>query len=389
MKGIQGVSKTVYYISFPLSFIAFILPVYASDLGSSPMEIGILYSIVSLCSILIRPVVGKWIDKRGRRSGVIIGVLAYTIAVGLYLIASSYSFILIARVVQSTGASFLWVSINAMIADISRDSDRAKNFGMIEQYSSRGSFIGSGIGFSLMFFSNSDNRLQLVFLVFLLIAAYALINSLRNTEETINTREENIKEEFENKDQFLKYIVIMGVLSAISTVMAPVYLVYLRETITRDLALISFLFVPGAVLSMFLPSKIGKLSDRIGRKRMLSAGMFLSGIFVVLIPLVTGYYAFMGLYTLMEIAGMISSPAEGALVAEITGGNHSGKAYGSYRLATGIGGVIGPLVGTVVYQYLGRGAIFYIEGAALLAASIIIWVVVRDKRDMLALNSHI
>ncbi len=387
MKGLLGVSKTVYYISFPLSFIAFILPVYASDLGSSPLEIGILYSIVSLCSILIRPVVGRWIDKRGRRSGVIIGVLAYTIAVGLYLIAGSYGLILLARVVQSIGASFLWVSINAMVADISQDSDRAKNFGTIEQYSSRGSFIGSGIGFFLMFSSSSENRLQLVFIVFFLIALYALINSIRKTEETINIKEVNNKEGFKNKDQFMKYIVVMGVLSAISTVMAPVYLVYLRETITRDLALISFLFLPGAVLSMFLPSKMGKLSDRVGRKRMLSAGMFLSGILVMLIPLTTGYPAFMGLYTLMGLADIISSPAEGALVAEITGGNHSGRAYGSYRLATGIGGVIGPLVGTVVYQYLGKDTIFYIEGAALLAASIIIWFIIRDKRDIAALNS--
>lgn len=180
MNKLQGVLKTVFYISFPLSFIGFILPVYASNLGSSPLEIGVLYSIVSLCSILIRPIVGRWIDNKGRRSGLIIGVLAYAAAIGLYFMADSYIYILVARVVQSTAASFLWVSVNAMIADVSQDGDRAKNFGIMDQYSNRGCFIGSAIGFTVMFSSDSDKRLQLVFLVFLLIAIYALINSIRN-----------------------------------------------------------------------------------------------------------------------------------------------------------------------------------------------------------------
>lgn len=379
MKKLEGVLKTVFYISFPLSFIGFILPVYASNLGSSPLEIGVLYSIVSLCSILIRPIVGRWIDNKGRRSGLIIGVLAYAVAIGLYFMADGYIYILIARVVQSTAASLLWVSVNAMIADVSQDSDRAKNFGIMDQYSNRGGFIGSTIGFTIMFSSDSDKRLQLVFLIFLLIAIYALVNSIRNTNETINSKEIMIDKKVENNNQFVKYIAIMGMLSAVSSVMAPIYLVYLKETITKNLALISYLFIPGAIMSIFLPEKMGRLSDKVGRKKMLIAGMFLNGIFTILIPLVKGYYAFMSLYALMALAGLISSPAESALVAEITGGKQSGKVYGNYRLATGIGGIIGPLIGTVVYQCMGKGTIFYIEGILLLIASIVIRIVIRDN----------
>lgn len=380
MNKLKGVSKTVFYISFPLSFIGFILPIYASNLGSGPVEIGILYSIVSLCSIIIRPFVGKWIDKKGRRNGIIIGTLAYAAAIGLYFIANNYINILIARMIQSIAASFLWISVNAMVADVSDDRDRSKNFGIIEQYSNRGACIGSCIGFTIMFSSNHNQRLQFVFLVYLFIAIYAFINSMKNTNETIIPEDTKVEKEIENDRQFFKYIIIMGILSLISSIMAPIYLVYLKETITKDLALISFLFVPGSIMAMFLPAKIGKLSDRIGRKVMLVAGMLLSGVFTIIIPLVKGYYAFMGLYTLIALSELISSPAESALVAEITGGNHRGKAYGNYRFATGIGGIIGPLLGTVVYQYLGKGTIFYIEGVSLVIAAIAIGLVIKDKK---------
>lgn len=384
MNRLKGVSKTVFYISFPLSFIGFILPVYAFNLGSSPMEIGILYSIVSLCSIIIRPLVGRWIDNKGRRSGFIIGVVAYAVAIGLYLIAYSYTLIFIARVVQSTAASFLWVSVNAMIADVSQDNDRARNFGIIEQCSNKGAFMGSNIGFAILFFSDSSQRLQLALLIFFIIAVYALVNSIRNTNETIKTEEIIIDKKPKNREQFIKYIVIMGILSAVSSVIAPIYLVYLKETVTEDLALISFLYVPGAIMSMFLPARMGKLSDKIGRKKMLVTGMLLNGIFTLLIPWANGYYSFMSLYFLMAVAGLISSPAESAMVSEITGGNHSGRAYGSYRLATGIGGIIGPLVGTAVYQYLGKGTIFYIEGFALLAAAIAVGLAIHDRNEKIS-----
>lgn len=382
MYRLKGVSKTVFYISFPLTFIGFILPVYAADLGSSPLEIGVLYSVVSLCSILIRPVVGRWIDNRGRRSGIIIGVFAYAAAIGLYIIADSYSYILIARVVQSTAASFLWVSVNAMVADVSQDSDRAGNFGIMEQYSNRGAVLGSNIGFIVLFFSKSSQRVQLAFVVFFIIAVYSLVNSIRSTSETIAPGEKVKAPGTVENNQFIKYIVIMGVLSMVSSVMAPIYLVYLKETITEDLALISFLFLPGAIMSMFLPVRMGKLSDRIGRKKMLTAGMLLSGIFTLLIPLANGYYTFMGLYALVALAGFVSSPAESALVAEITGGSNTGKAYGNYRLATGIGGIIGPLIGSTVYQYLGKGTIFYIEGVALLFAAAAIGMIIKDKSSI-------
>jgi MFS family permease len=172
----------------------------------------------------------------------------------------------------------------------------------------------------------------------------------------------------------------MGILTAISSMTAPVFLVYLKETITKDMALISFLFVPGAFLSLFLPAKMGKLSDRIGRKVMLVSGMILSALFTILIPAAKGYYPIMALYTLLAVSGFISSPAQSAMVTEITSGNQRGRAFGLYQLATGIGGTIGPLLGTAVYQYMGKGNLFYIQGTALIAAAFAVGLIIKERK---------
>lgn len=63
----KELKRSIYFISFPLSFIGFIFPIYASNLGVSTMELGYLYSMFSMVSIIIRPIVGSLIDKRGRK----------------------------------------------------------------------------------------------------------------------------------------------------------------------------------------------------------------------------------------------------------------------------------------------------------------------------------
>lgn len=380
MKRISGAINVVYYISFPLTFLGFILPVYASSLGSSPIEIGMLYSVFSLCSVLIRPQVGKWIDNRGRRSGLLTGMLFYTLSIGLYLAAQNYVYILLARIVQSIGSSFLWVSLDTMVSDVSSGENRGRNFGVVEQFSNRGTYLGSLIGFTILFNKNFEDPFKNIFGIYLVISIYALIKGMKIVNETLNPSEEKIYEVPIRNREFIKYIAVMGILAAISSMTAPVFLVYLRETITKDLALTSFLFVPGALLSLFLPARMGKFSDRAGRKVMLLSGMLISAVFTMLIPAVKGYYLFMALYTALSAAGLIGSPAQSALVAEITGGNHRGRAYGLYQFATGIGGTLGPMLGTLVYQYIGKGIIFYIQGAALIAGAVVIWLVIKDRK---------
>lgn len=64
MNNLKALKKSIFYISFPFSLIGFLFPVYAHSIGVSVIELGIIYSVFSLFTILIRPVVGFLIDKK-------------------------------------------------------------------------------------------------------------------------------------------------------------------------------------------------------------------------------------------------------------------------------------------------------------------------------------
>lgn len=369
----QGIKKAVFYISFPLSFIAFIFPIYASSLGISVVEIGFLYTIFSVVAILIRPVVGNLIDKKGRKKGILIGVVIYTIVNFLYSIARDYRYLLIARILQSLAASFLWISIDAAISDISSKENRAQNFGILEQSQVKGEFLGSVIGFTVLFNNFFENPFSVVFKVFFITSIISLFFTFKRVPETLEYKKDIELGMLKNKKHLRYFLIIMGIISFISSLTAPIYLIYLQQNITNKLYLISYLFVPSAILSMFLPRRFGIYADKNGRKKVIFIGMLLNAVLQIFIPFVRAYYPFMILYTLISIVNMFYSPALSSIIIDFVGENKRGRSYGLYSFASGVGSALGPLVGTYIYENIGRSIVFYLQGSLLIVAIVSIY----------------
>lgn len=386
MEFLKDIRKPLYYISFPLSFIGFILPVYVSNMGSSPVMIGMLYSVFSLFSILIRPMVGRLMDKKGRKSAFATGLLLYAGVSFLFLIGKTYGYVLAARIVQSIAASFLWVSVDTMVSDVSTDDERSRNFGIVQQYTGRGQVIGATIGFTLLFCNIFDEPFTYIFGIYFLVSILALYNGLRLCRETLNLKVYEHNEERLTDRKFIIFIIMMGILSAVQSMTAPVLLLYLKDNITHSLPMINFLFIPGAILSMFLPVKAGNLSDKWGRKQMLVTGMAAEAASILLIPLFKYYTIFMIIYTAVCAAGILRSPAEVALVSEITGDNRRGRLYGIYHFSAGIGGIVGPLAGGIIYEKGFTGMVFYIQGILMVITAVLIGILLKKADAKTTVN---
>lgn len=60
--------KTVVMLgSFAFGLMSFVLPIYSKKIGGDALSIGGLFSIFSLVTLLLRPVIGKGTDKYGRK----------------------------------------------------------------------------------------------------------------------------------------------------------------------------------------------------------------------------------------------------------------------------------------------------------------------------------
>ena len=66
----------------------------------------------------------------------------------------------------------------------------------------------------------------------------------------------------------------------------------------------------------------------------------------------------------------MAAPAQEALVADLTGSEVRGAAYGLYALAASLGVVVGPPLGGWLYDTAGHGVPFYVNGAVLLCSAL-------------------
>lgn len=122
----------------------------------------------------------------------------------------------------------------------------------------------------------------------------------------------------------------------------------------------------------------GVLADKHGRKVMLLRAGFGMGIMTALMGLVGAPWQLLVLRFINGIfSGFISMSV--SLLASVTPDEHSGRALGMLQTGTVAGSLIGPLAGGFLAETIGYKNVFFLTGALLLVASLIVMFFVHEN----------
>lgn len=140
------------------------------------------------------------------------------------------------------------------------------------------------------------------------------------------------------------------------------------------------IFAANFVTSFFFQPFWGKISDRYGRKMMLLRSGFGMAVVMVLMGFATAPWQ---LLLLRMLNGVISgySPAAVALISATAPKEKTGFAMGTLQSGGTAGSILGPLIGGVMADTFGFRPIFYITGSLLFLASVLSWIMVKEKFD--------
>src|SRR5699024_6832779 len=194
-------------------------------------------SVFSLISIIIRPKVGNLLDRRGRKIGLFIGVVLYCLVNFLLLIGRDFKYLFLTRIFQSIGASFLWISVDTMVSDVSYAGNRSENFGSISQAIGRGDFIGCIIGLGIFFSKYFNEPFKVVFTLYFIFSLIALYICIFKIEETLCYKRDIRTKSYIKEGKTTKFILIAGFIFYIFSLVFPLYIIYLKEYITGNLYL--------------------------------------------------------------------------------------------------------------------------------------------------------
>ena len=145
-----SVALGIVFLTVFLDLVGFgivlpLLPFYATELGASPFEVGLIIASYSAMQFVFAPVWGSLSDRYGRRPLLLLGLFGSAASYVVFGLARSLEVLLLSRVIAGIMGANIPVA-QAYIADSTTIERRARGMGMIGAAFGLGFIFGPAIG---------------------------------------------------------------------------------------------------------------------------------------------------------------------------------------------------------------------------------------------------
>ncbi len=356
-----------------------VLPLFAQSLDATPSEIGWIVMASTIPGILISFPAGALSDFLGKRRVLLASLVVFATAPFLYLWVSNAWELMAVRFYHGFATAIFGTVATAAIAE-RYTADRAAKLSTYSSITIVGRSIAPFLGGALI----SMASFNAVYVACAISGVLALITGslLRDIAPKAQT-----KLEMPHFWASLKTVLQDRGIMVVSLVEAAQYLVF--GAIEAFLALYAALLgIPawaiGVILGVQLVSIVlakpfmGKISDRIGRKRVILPGLLIGAASIVLLPLASGFISISVLSLIFGIGFATVTSSTAALVADLTKDGKFGSSMGVLRTVMDVGQSIGPVLTGAVVGLAGYGSAFTLLAAILVVAAVLLGLVFRS-----------
>lgn len=322
------------------------LPGLLERYHADELTTGSIVALMSVSALLVRPIVGRMMDARGRRVVIIAGGVLQLAACLLYTLVDGVGWLLVvARLVHGLGEGALFASLFTYAADVVPVSRRTEGLGMFAVAGMLPVSLGGLLGDLVL----AHASYRALFFVTAGLATLALLAALALPEPL---REGGPREPARGglfAVLALPALVPLWVSSALVSIGTASVFAFLKPFVVREQIGSVTLFVSAyAVAAIALRVFFGRLPDRIGRLRVLYPSLIALGGAVALVSIARSDRMLLAAGTLAGLGQGLSFPVLTALVIERAPEERRGSAMAALTAVfDGAQLVAGPLFGAI------------------------------------------
>lgn len=372
-----------------LSQIAPVLPLYIKQLGvqnTAAIEqfSGIAFGATFIIAAFITPFWGFAGDRYGRKLILLITSLGMAIVIFATGFVQSVAQLTMLRLLMGiiTGYS---PTCTALIASQTDNDHAGWALGILSTAFLSGSLLGPTIGG----FIEENLGMRYVFFItgcLLVISFMATLLFIKEKFIRNNEKRLNLNDIFKSIPEFgltiTMFITFFTLQLALNTI-EPIVTVYIAKLSSnlRHVALVSGLtFSVSGLSSIIAAPWLGKLSDKIGSKKIILYSLLLGGIIFIPQAFVRNPWQLMALRFLLGIATAGLPPAINVLIKRITPNALIGIIFALMLSAQNLGIFMGSILGSGVAAYYGIHNVFFVTSAFMLINAF--WVYKRTKKKL-------
>ena len=365
----RGALRAIFLIVFAdllgFSIVIPLLPLWAKKYDISPFQVGLLFSIYSVCQLVGSPVLGMISDRVGRRPVLIasqLGSVAGFVLLGVAMTGNwasqglGLTLIYLSRVIDGlTGGNIS--TAQAYISDVTTAENRAKGLGMIGAAFGLGFSFGPALGGLLGHFHLSLPAYAAALLC--LAAAWQTWRFLPESHRHVPSAE---VEAILHPSRFLPILrnallvqlLLVFFFSMMAFVMMEAtFALFMNDTFGYQQLGVGFLFaLAGVTIAVVQGRLVGKWSRRFGEWPLVIAGPVLVATAMMILVLV-GYKPLLVLVILALITNAtgrsLQTPTLSALISHHSDPKQQGTVFGLFHMLGSLSRVIGPAVAGLVY----------------------------------------
>ena len=170
------------------------IPLYVQAVGGDKTAAGAAAGIYSIAALLVRPVMGQLVDRRGRKFTLLLGIGIFAAAMSIYVIAGSLisaPAILIMQCVTGIGFAALTVGMTTMCTDIVPSSRLTQGIGIFGLSSTIANAIAPGLALMLIGGANHGWRIYFISVGVIAAVGFAEASLLHYESKKIPKKNEN------------------------------------------------------------------------------------------------------------------------------------------------------------------------------------------------------
>ena len=388
-KKIFGLEKNAFFTGLTSFFtdtstkmVYSVMPLFLLSIGASKTTISLIEGIAESTASLLKAISGYWSDKIGKNKPfMIIGYGITAIITPLYALARIPIQILFFRFFERIGKGLRAAPRDSLISGSIKKNEAGKTFGFQKAMDNSGAIVGPLIAFLLL--SIFPLNYSYIFLLATIPAILGVLTIIIFIKEAKAEKKETTnKFSFKHLPKKFYFFLIIIFVFTLGNSADALLLVKTSET-GIDKSYIPFVYMIFNTVSVLLAIPIGKLSDRIGREKLIILGFIVYAIVYYFFGRFNSINVFIFLFMLYGFYSALTDGSQKAMISDIVSKDLKGTGFGIYHAVLGITLLPASLIAGLLYDKVNSNAPFYFGSImALIATILMIIFTITDKKKI-------
>jgi len=369
---------TILVVTMFISMLGFgivvpLLPIYADQLGATPLEIGFINGGFSLTLLVFLSIVGRLSDRIGRKVFLCSGLAILIIASLGFIWAQNSLQLILVRCFQGLGASMHLPIAQAYLGDITPKGEEGRWMGRFNAVLFSAVGVGPLIGGLLTdLFSTSTT-----FLVMAVLSAIGLVATIiflpKAAKKITLEKGGAVFTSFKKSDKLKGAFAFQMGNGFVMACMFTFLPLFANQNLGLGVSLIGLLIASQTPMAL-LQSYTGTLADKYSRRRLVTAGGIAAVIFIALLPTANSFWPLLAMYVLMAAGIAFAMPSVTAYVVGEGRTLGMGASMAMLMMAMQIGTGVGPIMLGGIVEFMGIKSAFYsAAGILLISIAVFTW----------------